>query len=90
MFVGFANGMLHHTHTFSSRSFGIVYEKGYQKFGPVAGVVTTKLKGASIYDGSYGDFNPTCNGTDNFTFDVGDFVIPPQVRLYLASQLLLR
>ena len=57
-------------------------QKGYQMTGPVTGTITTKLKGASRYNGSHGDYSHGCagiNGDINRTFDVGDFVIPPQV-----------
>lgn len=50
--------------------------------GPVTGTITTKLKGASLYDGRYGDYTQNCDNLDNQgnqTFDVGDYVIPPQV-----------
>jgi hypothetical protein len=50
--------------------------------GPVTGTVTTKLKGASRYEGTHGDYSLGCDGISgdiNRTFDVGDYVIPPQV-----------
>lgn len=50
--------------------------------GPVTGTITTKLKGASHYNGSHGDYSKGCTGVNgdilNRTFDVGDYVIPPQ------------
>ena len=64
-----------HTHR-----YGIIYQKGYQKTGNVAGTVTTKMKGAYLL-----------NDTDDFdgcgdyfsspyrVFDPADYVIPPQV-----------
>lgn len=56
-------------------------KKGYQKTGPITGTITTKLKGASFYNGSHGDFSVNCEGLGEVerTFDVGDYVIPPQV-----------
>ena len=71
--------------------YGIVLQKGYQKFGSVSGIVTTKLKGASLYNGSYGNFSQNCDDDpEDFTFDVADYVIPPQVSwlysLYVKSQ----
>lgn len=58
--------------------WGIILQKGYQMTGPVTGTVTTKLKGAAFYDGSHGDYSEGCNDDINRTFDVGDYVIPPQ------------
>ena len=63
-------------------SWGIVIQKGYQITGPITGTITTKLKGASYYNGSFGDYSEGCTGAQgdiNRTFDVGDYVIPPQV-----------
>ncbi len=56
-------------------------QKGYQITGPVTGTVTAKMKGASYYNGSLGDYREFCgvNGDINRTFDNGDYVIPPQV-----------
>ena len=57
-------------------------QKGYQITGPITGTITTKLKGASYYNGSFGDYSEGCTGAQgdiNRTFDVGDYVIPPQV-----------
>lgn len=54
--------------------------------GPVTGTISTKLKGASHYNGSLGDYSVDCtgiNGDINRTFDVGDYVIPPQVTILL-------
>ena len=46
----------------------------------VQSTVTTKLKGAWHYDGSYGDYTQNCTSdVEETTFDVADFVIPPQV-----------
>ena len=45
--------------------------------------LTTKLKGAWRYNGSYGDYTQNCgNPVRNVTFDVADFVIPPLVNLH--------
>lgn len=47
---------------------------------PVQGTVTTKLKGAWHYNGSNGDYTQNCVGdVEEITFDVADYVIPPQV-----------
>ena len=64
--------------------WGIIYQKGYQITGPITGTITTKLKGASYYNGSLGNFGDGCgeiDGNVNRTFDVGDYVIPPQVNV---------
>ena len=63
--------------------YGIILQKGYQVTGPVTGTVTTKVKGASHYEGNFGDYSEGCVGENadiNRTFDVGDYVIPPEVR----------
>ena len=45
--------------------------------------VTTKLKGAWGYNGSYGDYTQNCdNPVRNVTFDTADIVIPPVVNYY--------
>ena len=45
--------------------------------------LTTKLKGAWRYNGSYGDYTQNCgNPVRNITFDVADIVVPPLVNLY--------
>ena len=65
-------------------SYGIGYQQGYQKTGPVQSTVTTKLKGAWRYNGSYGDYTHNCGGyVGNTTFDEADYVIPPQVKINL-------
>ena len=61
-------------------SYGIGWQHGYQKTGPVQSTVTTKLKGAWHYNGSYGNYTQNCQGdSEDVTFDVADFVVPPQV-----------
>ena len=65
----------------------MIWEKGYQKTGPVQSAVTTKLKGASLFNGSQ-DFMVNCvneSSDDGVVFDVGDYVIPPQVGIYNYS-----
>ena len=61
--------------------YGIILEKGYQKTGGVAGVVTTKLKGAWVYNGTE-DFTQNCDDPVALTtapWDIADLVIPPEV-----------
>ena len=53
--------------------FAIVYKKGYQEFDTVKSAVTTKLKGIVFSNSS----DP---GIGTRTWDVADYVIPPQVR----------
>ena len=61
-------------------SYGLGYQQGYQKTGSVQSTVTTKLKGAWGYNGSYGDYTQNCdNPVRNVTFDTADIVIPPVV-----------
>ena len=72
-----------YTHTYPHR-YGIGWQQGYQKTGTVQSTVTTKLKGAWHYDGSYGDYTQNCTSdVEETTFDVADFVIPPQVNSLL-------
>ena len=67
-------------------SYGLGYQQGYQKSGSVQSTLTTKLKGAWRYNGSYGDYTQNCgNPVRNVTFDVADFVIPPLVNLHTFS-----
>ena len=72
-------------------SYGLGYQQGYQKTGSVHSTLTTKLKGAWHYNGSYGDYTQNCgNPVRNVTFDVADFVIPPLVNfefIYIPFQL---
>ena len=65
----------------SHRRYGIVLQKGYQKTGPVSSVVTTKVKGASVYNGTE-DYTQNCidgEGLSTAPWDVGDLIIPPEV-----------
>ncbi|XP_064392414.1 P2X purinoceptor 4-like isoform X2 [Halichondria panicea] len=60
--------------------YGIVLQKGYQKTGPVSSVVTTKVKGASVYNGTE-DYTQHCidgEGLSTAPWDVGDLIIPPE------------
>ena len=60
--------------------YGLGWQHGYQKTGAVQSTLTTKLKGAWGYNGSYGDYRQNCDSqVGNITFDVADYVIPPQV-----------
>ena len=64
--------------------YGIIYQKGYQKTGNVAGTVTTKMKGVYLYENDVdrSDFE-ACkeyfNDSSFLVFDPADYVIPPQV-----------
>lgn len=61
--------------------YGIVVQKGYQKMGPVHSTVTTKIKGASLYNGSLGwDFMQNCptEERNSTVFDTADYIIPPR------------
>ena len=52
--------------------------------GPVTGTVTTKVKGAYFYNKSF-KYTDNCEGqfNSNRVFDAGDFIIPPQVSLFV-------
>ncbi|XP_012942306.1 purinergic ATP P2X4 receptor subunit 1 isoform X1 [Aplysia californica] len=51
--------------------YAIVYKKGYQEFENVQSAVTTKVKGIAFSNGSI-------PGIGTRTWDVADYVIPPQ------------
>ena len=68
------------THTILTHT--ILTHKGYQKTGPVQGAVTTKLKGAWLYNATEnGSFTQNCTDSDEgwMVFDPADYIIPPQV-----------
>ena len=75
--------MYTHTCTYThTHRYGIGWQHGYQKTGTVQSTVTTKLKGAWHYNNTYGDYTQNCTGdVEEITFDVADFVIPPQVKI---------
>ena len=62
-------------HCFVGCSYVILYNKGYQEFEDVESAATTKLKGVAYTDMSL--HVPQVAGR---TWDVADYVIPPQVR----------
>ena len=79
-----------HTHTPCTHSYAIVLQKGYQKTGPVQGAVTTKVKGAWLYNTSEsGSFTQNCNDSivneEWMVFDPADYIIPPQVVCTMQS-----
>ncbi len=54
--------------------------------GPVASVVTTKVKGGYVYNGSE-DYTQNCaNGTAISTapWDVGDLIVPPEASCHIT------
>ena len=65
-------------------SWGIIIDKGYQDKGAVQGVITTKLKGASLYNWSEGNddqFLQNCQISPEWAvYDSADYLIPPRVR----------
>lgn len=65
----------------TSYRYGIVYEKGYQKAGSVQSIVTTKVKGAYVYNGSeiYAQNCADPEGICKAPWDVADVIIPPEV-----------
>ena len=81
-----------HTHTprTHTHSYAIVLQKGYQKTGPVQGAVTTKVKGAWLYNTSEsGSFTQNCTDSianeEWMVFDPADYIIPPQVVCTIQS-----
>ena len=49
--------------------------------GPVSSIVTTKIKGASLYNGSLGwEFMQNCPAEESAVFDTADYTIPPRVQ----------
>ena len=81
------NGKLLALSTDASCRYGIIVQKGYQKTGNVVGTVTTKMKGAYLFN----DTSDTSNfdGCDRYfndspfiVYDPADYVIPPQVFVF--------
>lgn len=56
--------------SFPLPSYGILHEKGYQEFDEIRSSVSTKVKGI-IFDQN--------KAFGKVTWDVADYVIPPQV-----------
>ena len=89
LFVVLQSFTLAHTHTYThthmhiyTHRYGIIYDKGYQKSGSVSGTVTTKMKGAYLFNNS-DEFMDGCEDYFNLSsfsvYDPADYVIPPQV-----------
>ncbi len=63
--------------------YGIVYQKGYQDLEVVQGVVTTKVKGASLtLDPS--SFSTGCGLSEYYSLDHVDLVVPPHVSVIIV------
>ena len=54
--------------------YAIVWEKGYQEMDPVVSVALTKVKGVW-----YTEMKKDMPGISNRTWDVADYVVPPEV-----------